>query len=145
MKDELNMNQSVPPRRRFPPLLIGIIMVALLLALVSIYFGLTEYFLGDSGTASFYMSIGMVTLALSTYMLYMTRKRMIRIIGMEMQPLSSTVQCQKCGFKNIREFQRGDYVFKETDDSCPKDNQKMVISAIYREVKEKEKARESNF
>ncbi len=145
MKDELNMNQSVPPTRRFPPLLIGIIMVALLLALISIYFGVTEYFLGDSGTAGFYMSIGMVTLALSTYMLYVTRKRMIRIISMEMQPLSSTVQCQKCGFKNIREFQRGDYVFKETDEPCPKDNQKMVISAIYREVKEKEKAKESSF
>ncbi len=139
------MNQSVPPTRRFPPLLIGIIMIALLLALVSIYFGISEYLFGDSGTASFYMSIGMVTLALSTYMLYTTRKRMIRLMSVEMQPLSSTVQCQKCGFKNIREFQRGDYIFKETDDSCPKDKQKMVISAIYREVKEKEKTKESNF
>ena len=101
--------------------------------------------LGDSSTASFYMSIGMVILAFSAYMLYQTRKRMIRLISMEMQPLSSTVQCQKCGFKNIREFKRGDFVFKETDESCPKDNQKMVISAIYREVKEKEKAKELGY
>lgn len=138
------MNQTAPPRRS-PPLLIAVIMIALLLALFSIYFGMTEYMLGDSNTASFYMSIGMVTLALSAYMLYQTRKRMIRLIGMEMQPLSSTVQCQKCGFKNIREFKRGDFVFKETDEPCPKDNQKMVISAIYREVKEKEKAKELGY
>jgi len=139
------MNQTVPPTRRFPPLLIGVIMIALLLSLISIYFGMTEYMLGDSSTASFYMSIGMVTLALSTYMLYQTRKRMIRLISMEMQPLSSTVQCQKCGFKNIRAFKQGDYVFKETDEACPKDSQKMVISSIYREVKEKEKAKETGY
>jgi len=138
------MNQTAPSRRS-PPLLIAVIMIALLLALFSIYFGMTEYLLGDPSTASFYMSLGMVTLALSAYMLYQTRKRMIRFISMEMQPLSSTVQCQKCGFKNIREFKRGDFVFKETDEPCPKDNQKMVISAIYREVKEKEKAKELGY
>jgi hypothetical protein len=55
------------------------------------------------------------------------------------------VQCAKCGFKNIREFKRGDFVFKETDEPCPKDNQKMIISAIYREVKDKEKAREIGY
>jgi uncharacterized ferredoxin-like protein len=61
---------------------------------------------------------------------------------MEMQPLSSTVQCQKCGFKNVREFQKGDFVFKETTEMCPKDNLKMIIAAIYREVKDKDKAKE---
>jgi hypothetical protein len=122
-------------------------MIALLLSFVSIYLGLVEYF--NSGTLSetalSYMSIGMVMLALSTYMLYQTRKRMIRIISMELQPLSSTVQCNKCGFKNIREFKSGDYVFKETDEMCPKDNIKMVISAIFREVKDKEKAKELSY
>ena len=123
----------------------AVVMVALLLALVSIYLGLNEYILGDSNTASFYMSIGMVTLALSTYMLYQTRRRMIRLISMEMQPLSSTLECNKCGFKNIREFKRGDFVFKETDETCPKDKEKMFISAIFREVKDKEKAKEAGY
>ncbi len=122
-------------------------MIALLLSFVSIYLGLVEYLSSGtvSETALSYMSIGMVILALSTYMLYQTRKRMIRIISMELQPLSSTVQCNKCGFKNIREFKSGDYVFKETDEMCPKDNIKMVISAIFREVKDKEKAKELSY
>lgn len=141
------MNRSVPPTRKFPSILVAVIMIALLLSLVSIYLGLVEYF--NSGTVSetalSYMSIGMVMLALSTYMLYQTRKRMIRIVSMELQPLSSTVQCNKCGFKNIREFKSGDYVFKETDEMCPKDNIKMVISAIFREVKDKEKAKELSY
>ena len=70
---------------------------------------------------------------------------MVRIISMEMQPLSSTVQCTKCGFKNIREFKRGDFVFKETEEICPKDSLRMVISAIYREVKDKDKAKENAY
>jgi len=140
------MNQAPAPTRKLPPLMILVVMIALLLALASIYLGMMELFNNDPhGTASLLMSIGMVTLAVSTYMLYQTRRRIIRLVSMEMQPLSSTVQCQKCGFKNIREFKRGDYVFKETDETCPKDSQKMVISAIYREVKDKEKVRELSY
>ena len=139
------MNQTFPPTRRFSPLLFAVIMIALLVALVCIYLGLNEYLVGDSSTASLYMSTGIVTLAVSTYMMYQTRKRMVRLISLEMQPLSSTVQCMKCGFKNIREFKRGDFVFKETEEMCPKYNLKMTISAIYREVKDKEKAKENAY
>jgi hypothetical protein len=139
------MNQTVPPTRRSSPLLFAVIMIALMVALVCIYLGLNEYLVGDSSTASLYMSTGIVTLAVSTYMMYQTRKRMIKLISLEMQPLSSTVQCMKCGFKNIREFKRGDFVFKETEEMCPKDNLKMTISAIYREVKDKDKAKENAY
>jgi len=59
--------------------------------------------------------------------------------GIAMQPIITTIQCSKCGFKNIRDFQRGDYIFKETDQQCPKCNEKMSIASIYREVKEKRK------
>ncbi len=41
----------------------------------------------------------------------------------------------KCGFKNIREFERGDYIFKEVEE-CPKCEEKMMISSIYREAEE---------
>ncbi len=141
------MSSTAQSGRRLSPFLLAVIVITLLLSLISIYEGLAEYLLpgGDAGTGSFYLSIGMITLALSMYMLLQTRRRMIRLPGIEMQPLSTTLQCQKCGFKNLREFQRGDFVFKQTDQTCPKDNEKMVISAIYREVKEKEKAREQSY
>jgi len=139
------MNQTVPQTRRVSPIMFAMIMIALLLALVAIYWGFNEYLYGDPSTASFYLSIGIAILAVSTYMMYQTRKRMIKLLSVEIQPLSSTVQCAKCGFKNIREFKQGDFVFKETEEMCPKDNQKMTISAIYREVKDKEKAKEMSF
>jgi len=140
------MNQSASSARKSPSLFVTVAMIVLLVSLASIFLGVYEFINGDhAGLASPLMSSGMIVMALSTYMLYMARKRMIRLISMEMQPLSSTVQCQKCGLKNIREFKRGDYIFKETDEKCPKDNEKMVISAIYREVKEKEKAKEMGY
>jgi len=139
------MNRSVPTTSKVSPFLLAIIMITLLLSMISIYQGINEYILGDPSTGSFYLTMGAVTLALSAYMLFQTRRRMLKLVGMEMQPLSTTLQCQKCGFKNVREFQRGDFVFKQTDQACPKDNEKMMIAAIYREVKEKEKAKEEGY
>jgi len=141
------MNNPVPVARKVSPFLLGIIVITLLLSLFSIYQGLAEYLspTGDPNTGSIYLSMGLVILAFSTYWLFQIRKRMLRLIGMEVQPLSTTLQCQKCGFKNVREFQRGDFVFKQTDQACPKDNEKMTISAIYRELKEKEKAKEEGY
>jgi len=139
------MESTVPAARRVSPFLLAIILITLLLSLISIYQGITEYLVGDQNIGSFYMSMGLITLALSAYMLFQTRRRMLKLIGMEMQPLSTTLQCQKCGFKNVREFQRGDFVFKQTEQACPKDNEKMIISSIYREVKEKEKAKEETY
>lgn len=114
-------------------------MITLLLSLVSIYLGLKAWINGGVEEGTFYIGMGAVTLALSAYMLFQTRRRVLKLIGMEMQPLSTTLQCQKCGLKNVREFQKGDFIFKQTDQACPQDNEKMVISAIYREVKEKGK------
>lgn len=140
------MNNAVPPTSRGSPFLLAIILVTLFLSMLAIYWGINEYLTAeDPSTASFYMLMGGVTLAFSTYMLVQTRKRMLKIISPEMQPLSTTLQCQKCGLKDVREFQRGDFVFKQTDHKCPRDNENMMISAIYREIKEKEKVREENY
>jgi len=133
------MSNAAPLQRKASPVQLAIILIPLLLSLILIYLGLNEYMVGRPEQGSFLLSMGMVTLAFSAYWLFQARKRMLRIMGMEMQPLSTTLQCQKCGFKNLREFQRGDFVFKQTDQACPKDNEKMIISSIYREVKDKGK------
>ncbi len=141
------MNRAVPPTSRVSPFLLAVILITLLLSMFSIYLGINQYLSpeGDPSTGSFYILMGGVTLALSTYMLIQTRKRMLKVISTEMQPMSTTLQCQKCGLKDVRESQPGDFVFKESDQKCPRDNENMVISAIYREVKEKEKVKEESY
>ena len=135
------MNRTVPVTRRVSPFLLAIILITLFLSMFSIYLGVNEY-ASDQNTGTFYIGMGAVTLALSAYMLIQTRKRMLKLASVEMQPMSTTLICQKCGLRNVRDFQRGDFVFKQTDQACPKDNEKMLISAIFREVKEKEKAKQ---
>ena len=41
-------------------------------------------------------------------------------------------ECPKCGIKNKRKFQSGDYVTKESG-TCPKCNTPMYIKLIYAE------------
>lgn len=135
------MNRTVPITSRVSPFLLAIILITLFLSMFSIYLGVNEY-ASDQNTGTFYIGMGAVTLALSAYMLIQTRKRMLKLASVEMQPMSTTLTCQKCGLRNVRDFQRGDFVFKQTDQACSKDNEKMLISAIFREVKEKEKAKQ---
>jgi len=119
--------------RSVSSLLIAIVLVFLALSVVAIYYGLH---LGGSN-GSLLLLIGFSGLALSTYMLLQTRRKIPSIVFKPYQ-IATTIICQKCGFKNIREFQRGDYIFKELEE-CPKCKEKMMISSIYREAEEKEK------
>ncbi len=112
-----------------------IIFLTLILSFVAIYLSISVVIWeGDYTSALSWLLIGFIGLSLATYMLYQTRRR-IRI-SIKPQSVMTTLICEKCGFKNLREFKRGDYVFKETDEKCPKCNENMYIAAIYREVKE---------
>jgi len=133
------MEPSNPNANKISPFLLVIVMITLVLALAFIYMGLQAY-LGDKfEDGSLNLTLGMALLAISTYLLFQTKRRPLKK-GLEIQPLNTTVLCQKCGFKNVREFQRGDYVFKQIGDPCPKCSEKTLsISAVFREVKEKTK------
>ena len=112
-----------------------IIFLTLILSFVAIFIAISAVIWeSDYTSALSWLLIGFIGLSLATYMLYQTRRR-IRI-SIKPQVVMTTLLCEKCGFKNLREFKRGDYVFKETDEKCPKCNENMYIAAIYREVKE---------
>lgn len=124
---------------KISPFLLVVIMTTLVLALAFIYMGFQAY-LGDQfEDGSLNLTFGMVLLAVAAYLLFQTKRRPVKV-GVDSQPMNTTIICKKCGFKNIRKFQRGDYVLKKMDGPCPKCNEKMLeISAIFREVKEKTK------
>ena len=85
--------------------------------------------------AGYLLLIGFVAMGLSMYVLLQTRKRISRL-KIKMPSVTTMIECRKCGFKNVREFQRGDYIFKE-DEPCQKCKENMLITSIYREVTEK--------
>ena len=114
-----------------------IVLVVMALSLVAFALAVNAFALGENLVAGYLVIIGVMALALSTYVLMDSRRRM-KTVKTATPSIMTTIQCRKCDFKNVREFQRGDYVFKELE-KCQKCDDKMMITAIYKEVKEKEK------
>ncbi len=126
------------PARRISSFFLVIILITLVLSVSALFMGVDAYSKNpQNGNAMSFMLIGFIGLALSAYMLLQTQRKPSRV-AFEMPRVITTILCQRCGFKNIRDFQRGDYIFKEAE-PCPKCNDKMMIASIYREVKEKGK------
>jgi hypothetical protein len=133
------MSETGPPRRRFSSTLMIMILVALVLSIAAFFFSADAYGGQDPIQGSYFMLIGIMGLTLLTYLLIQTRRRTLRR-PIRMPRVATTILCQKCGFKNIRDFQRGDFILKETEE-CPKCNEKMIIASIYREVSEEKKGK----
>jgi hypothetical protein len=114
-----------------------IVLVVLALALVSLALAFNAFMEGEEIVAIYLVIIGFIALGLSTYVLMQSRSR-VAAMKIETPKTLTTIECRKCGFKNVREFQRGDYVYKDLD-KCQKCDDRQIITAIYKEVKEKEK------
>lgn len=126
--------EAEAPARRVSSIVYIVIIVVLALSLSALYQAYDMFQIGDP-TMGYYLLIGFIGLALSTYMLLQTRRRMKRFT-LETQPITTTTVCSKCGLKNVRNFERGDFILKEIG-PCTKCEGTLTISAIYRELKEK--------
>jgi hypothetical protein len=114
------------------------IYITLILSIVAVIVAVTAFYQGEPPETTLSMLvIGAIAMALAVYILFQSRKRVASLKRASL-PTLTTVECTKCGIKTVREFQRGDYVYKELD-KCTKCEDKQVITAIYREIKEKEK------
>lgn len=119
------------------------IYLVFILAIVAIVVGVSAFVENqDTDIAVFLLAIGFISMALAGYILLQSRKRTADL-KIAAPPIITTIECKKCGIKTTREFQRGDYVYKELE-KCEKCEDKKIITAIYREVKEKEKDKTSN-
>ncbi len=115
-----------------------IILIVLVLSLVALGLAFVLFNQGLELNAVFMLIIGFIAMGLSAYLLMQSRSRAASVRRIETPQTMTTVECRKCGFKNVREFQRGDYVYKELE-KCQKCDDTQIITAIYKEVKEKEK------
>jgi hypothetical protein len=135
---EMSGTHASAPTARISTFLLMVVFITLALSFVALVFGISILD-QNSETSWLLLLLGFLGVALSTYVLYQTRRRLSKL-RIEVPPVVTTIECKKCGFKNVREFQRGDYIFKEGE-PCQKCNDKMLITAIYKEVKAKENKR----
>jgi hypothetical protein len=132
---------STAATNRISSFVLLVVLITLVLSFTALILSFTV--LGSNPDASWILLLmGFVGVALSTLVLLQARRRMLRL-RIVAAPVNTTIECKKCGFKSVREYQRGDYIFKEVE-PCQKCNDKMLITAIYREVNEKEKEKEKS-
>jgi hypothetical protein len=125
------------PARRVSSFYLAIILVTFILSLSALYIALANIVNQTDAASSYsFLVVGLFGLALSGYLLMQTRSKPVPKI-LELPKVLTTLECPKCDFKNIRDFQKGDYIFKENG-PCQKCDEKLKITAIYREAKKKE-------
>jgi hypothetical protein len=137
--NRMSQGKSATQPTRISSLVLLIIFITIALSLTALILAANN-FVSDPVVAGWLILIGFAGVALSTYVILQMRRRVSRL-RIVIPPINTTIECRKCGFKSVREFQRGDYVFKEAE-PCQKCTDKMMITAIYREVKDKDKERE---
>ena len=131
-------SNSSPTTNRISTFVFMIVLAVMALSIVAFGLAVNAYLIGQEVVAIYLVIIGVVAMALSAYVLLQSRRTSV-MMKTATSKVMTTVECRKCGFKNVRDFQRGDYVYKELEacQKCPED--KMIITAIFRAVKEKEK------
>lgn len=125
-------------RKTIFPVIVVFVIVAGMLA-ISIYYlygALRAYANGNLQEAFFYTLLAATGVGISLYVVYAIRKRALS--EKPLPKIVTTIECKKCGFKNLRRFEKGDYVFKSVE-NCQKCNESMLITAIYAEEEKKKK------
>jgi hypothetical protein len=130
------MAESINSVRKVSPFLLTLILIGFVLSLAALYVAADSLINQTEALDAYsFLAIGCGGLALSAYMLLQTRAKPTHSV-LELPRVITTLECPKCDFKNIRDFQREDYIFKKAG-SCQKCNETMTITAIYREEKKK--------
>lgn len=135
-----NKSTSGSGATKLSTFILAAIYITIVLAVVAIAVGsftLYENTMADVQAGLALIVIGFIAMALAGYIMFQSRKR-VASLKIEAPPILTTIECKKCGIKNVREFKRGDYVYKELE-KCSKCDDKEIITSIYREVKVKEK------
>ncbi len=133
-----NQTRSASANKKISTYLTMIVLIVMALAVTALLIAGETYLAGDLWAAGALAGIGSIALVLSVFLLYQSKLQSAQV-KIEVPKVMTTIEC-KCGEKTVREFQRGDYVYKDLDVPCQKcPTTRQMITAIYKEVKEKEK------
>ena len=132
--------QSASTNKKISTYLTMIVLIVMALAITALLIAGETYLAGDQLAAGVLAGIGLIALTLSVFLLYQSKLQSAQV-KIEVPKVMTTTDCtvKGCSSKTVREFQRGDYVYKDLDIPCPKCSGKQMITAIYKEIKEKEK------
>ena len=119
--------------KAYPFYVFLIITVAMLvIALFYTFEAIVALQSGEGEGATYQLMMGLFGLGVSLYVFLRFRRRMTLIKQSVPPDVITVVECKKCGFKSLRKFVKGDFVFKTMAD-CKKCDEPMLITGIYAE------------
>lgn len=121
--------------RRTPIFFMSVIIFMLITSLAALLLAIEAYMV-QGKLEIINITLSASALFLATYMFIQIRRRSISL-GFETLKVSTVIQCLKCDYRNVREFEKGDYILRDAG-SCPKCGGTLVIHSIFRESKEKD-------
>jgi hypothetical protein len=121
------------------------ILIVGLLSLFSLYMGFINY-ADSSDIALVYLFIGAAGFAAIGYMLFRSKPATTKAEALEVKKAEvfTTLECPKCQQKRVRDFKRGDYIYKD-DEPCTRCDGMMIITKISRKKEEDKKKDESSW
>ncbi|MDR2700470.1 MAG: hypothetical protein LBC12_06695 [Nitrososphaerota archaeon] len=129
-------NQQQSSANKISLYLMFIVLIVLGLSIVTLFSAVYAYYILDEAiVAGFLIIIGAFALTLSGVVLYQTRRNAATLKN-DAPKMMTIIECKNCGTKTTREFQRGDFVFKELDVCQKCSEQKQMITGVYKEIKE---------
>ena len=135
---------KTPARMQVSWVAYAAILVVGLLSLFSLYMGFINY-PDNSDIAIIYMFIGAAGFAAIGYMLVRGKPATTKNEPLEVKKVEvfTTLECPKCQQKRVRDFKRGDYVFKD-DEPCTRCDGMMMITKIVRKKEEDGKKKDES-
>jgi len=138
MKRMAERNTSIPSMS-MSWVTLAIITVIGIFSLWSIFVGLEMMNSSESGNFLYYMVIGLVGVAAIGYMLFSTRSAKPKKMDVPQVNIVTILECPSCNLKRVRDFKRGDYVYKD-DEGCTRCEGNMAIIGIHKRADPKKKS-----
>jgi hypothetical protein len=117
---------------------LGAMIVVGILSLFSLYSGFQSYTEGDLQTAIFYLLMGVGGFAAIGYLLFRSQPTGEEKLQVKEVDVLTTIECTQCNLKRVREFQKGDYLFKN-DLPCTRCEGNAIITRIHQKKEEKKR------
>jgi hypothetical protein len=120
---------------------LAVVVVIGIFSLLSLWLGFQAYGSDNPDQAIYYIVIGAAGIAAIGYMFFRTKA-----VSSTKKPdvpeveVVTILECPSCDLKRVRDFKRGDYVYKD-DEPCTRCEGTMVITGIHKRAEPKKAKR----
>ena len=107
-------------------------------SLLFLWLGFQAYGGENPDQGNLYIVGGTAGLAMIGYMFFRTKAVSSKKPPVDKAEVVTILECPSCDLKRVRDFQRGDYIYK-TDEPCTRCEGIMTITGIHRKAEPKKK------